>query len=175
METQNTNAEGAKKRTPRARRDWLLPASLIAALLLIAAVIMPVIQSTRLIIDFRNFVGDLAESVAYGGDNGTMVLTVDGKEREMTNIRAEDLLIVLARSGEGVPNRRLPNEEGILLTFGDGSSIRLCPTTIRNSDRPNEQFTHVHYTDQNGKVYAYDTEQILFRTIQRIFGLIKYT
>lgn len=174
METQKTNAGGTKRRAPRARRDWLLPASVVVAVLLAVVMMFPVIRSMHTVTQYRGFVRDLAESVAYGADNGTLTLAVNGAERSVTNIQAEDLLIVLSRTGPGIPRREPPEDEGLLLTFGDGSTLQLCPTTIRESGRPNDVFVHVRYTGQDGKVCAYDTDQILFQTVRRVLGLIRY-
>lgn len=171
MEQLETKTEEQRRRRPKPRRDWLLPASLVAAVLLIAAVIVPVIQSTREITRYRNFIGDLAESIAYGADSGALVLDTGEEERAVTNIQAEDLLIVIARSGQGKPNKTLPKDEGLLLTFGDGSTLRLCPIRQSGTERPEDAPTHVHYTGRDGKVYAYDTDQIVFRTVLRTLGL----
>ena len=175
MEQLEPKTLAPKRKRRLLRRDWVLPASVAVAVLLAAVMMYPVIRSMRTITQYRAFVRDLAESVAYGADNGTLTLLADGAERSVTNIQAEDLLIVLSRTGAGIPRRRPPEDEGVLLTFGDGSTLQLCPTTIRESGRLNDVFVHVRYTGRDGKVCAYDTDQILFQTIQRVLGLIRYT
>lgn len=171
MEQLEQKTAEKKRRRPRARRDWLLPASAVAAIALIVIFIAPVIRSAYGITRYRTFIGDLANSIAYGADGGTLEMTVDGEEQTVANIRAEDLLIVISRAGQGRLNKKLPEDAGVLLTFGDGSTLQLCPTTMSGTGRSNDVFTHVHYTGKNGKVYAYDTEQLLFRTVLRTLGL----
>lgn len=157
-------------KTRRSRRDWLLPA--VIALVVIASVVAltPVVLSMHLTRRYETFSRQLAESIAYGQDSDSMYVIGRGLGRPVNQSQAGMLLIYMMKAGVGHPRREMPDEECVRLTFGDGSELWMCPTELHERNRLSDFGTYFRYVGNDGRVYAYDTDNLWFRTVLFALG-----
>jgi hypothetical protein len=155
-----------KKTIPR---DWLLGAAILLVAVAFAAALTPIVLSVHLNRRYEVFARDLAESVAYGQDNGTTYMQGRGLDRPVTDAQSGMMLFYIMRAGLGRPTPPPPHQEGVLVTFGDGSSLWMCPTAITRHNRLSDVGTYFRYTGSDGRVYAYETDQLWLRTV--LWGL----
>ena len=150
-------------------RDWLLRGAIALVVVAFILALTPIVLSVHLNRRFEVFGRDLAESVAYGQDNGTTYMQGRGLDRPVTDAQSGMMLFYIMRAGLGRPTRHAPDEEGVLVTFGDGSSLWLCPTAITRHHRLSDVGTYFRYTGSDGRVDAYETDQLWLRTV--LWGL----
>lgn len=155
-----------KKTIPR---DWLLGAAILLVAVAFAAALTPIVLSVHLNRRYEVFARDLAESVAYGQDHQSTFALGRGLDRPVTTEQSGVMLFYVLRAGVGQPKRHAPDEEGVLVTFGDGSSLWMCPAEITRSNRLSDVGTYFRYTGADGRVYAYETDQLWLRTV--LWGL----
>ena len=127
-----------------------------------AAALTPIVLSVHLNRRYEVFARDLAESVAYGQDHQSTFALGRGLDRPVTTEQSGVMLFYVLRAGVGQPKRHAPDEEGVLVTFGDGSSLWMCPTAITRHNRLSDVGTYFRYTGSDGRVYAYVEPVLVF-------------
>lgn len=154
----------------RSRRDLLLWALVAGAIVLLAAMVIPLALSGRLMYRYQGFVDDLTTSASYGRRHGSITLEVDGEKREVSSYQAGKLVEVITSFGMGRPSDAEPAGNGIALSFGDGSTLRVWPVEITEKARLRDEGVLVHYTRPDGTVFAYDTDKLSYEEALEIFG-----
>lgn len=159
-----------RRRKKGAKRDWRLWASIGGVVLLALLLALPLWYSMRILYQFHVFAQDLAGSFVYGEERGTLTLCVDGAERAVDREQAGKLYGLIVDTGMGHPRDRIPAEDGIALSFGEGCTLQIWPTEIRERGRQNDTGVLIRYTRADGSVFAYDTDRLQYKSIVQIFG-----
>jgi len=149
-------------RRPRSRRDGMLLVWILIAVFLLIALAAPVAWGAHLQLKYKAFVNDLTGSVLYGKEHGS-VFAVDGDaRRSIAPDRASRLYEIILTIGAGKPQKTAPEAEGLLLEFGDGSSLFFCEAFIPESGAEAGEGVYFRYTGAEGDVYAYDTPRLTY-------------
>lgn len=161
--------------TPKRRRlDGLLAIAVTGAISLLIAVAIPLGCALSLSASHHRFIQDLSDSLLYAREHGTLELVVDGEMRPGQLDQAEWLYKLISDTGMGSPLSEVPDgepDESLTLSFGDGSTLSILPTTVRESDGTQAEGTIVSYVRADGHTFAYDTDQLAYRDIaSRIAG-----
>ncbi len=149
-------------RTPTRRRDGMLLIWILIAVFLLIALAAPVAWGAHLQLKYREFVNDLTESVLYAKGHSCLY-AVSGDERTLVpDSRASRIYDIILTVGAGKPQKELPDGDGVLLDFGNGSSLHFWPTEIKELDPEANEGVFISYTDPAGETYAYDTASLTY-------------
>ena len=155
-----------KSDTPKRHRfDGLLVVAVTGAISLLIAIAVPVGCALSLMGRYHRFVQDLGESLLYAREHGTLEIAIDGETQPGQMEQAERLYRLISDMGMGSPLGETPDEGALALSFGDGSVLRLFPTTINESDGTKVDGTIVSYTRSDGHVFSYDTDLFAYRNV----------
>ncbi|MBR5536709.1 MAG: hypothetical protein IKU58_02270 [Clostridia bacterium] len=148
------------QRTQRKRGNRKLWISLILWGVVAAVLTALIIFGFRYRANFREFLGDLSDSTQYALDNNSLYLTVEGDTFLVIrkNIRKFYNAVAIAGSGRLVsaPDR----QADILLDYGNGCTLELWQTQVKNARNNRGIGMVVRYTDGEGKTYTYDTDRL---------------
>ena len=132
------------------RRDRSLVPYIVGAVALSVVLLVPLINMVRATYRFQQFKQDLAESMTFAEEHGTLTPS-DG----------DRFYKLVVNAGMGKPQNEVPNGGGISYAFGDGSTIELWKVNIDGkSESPG---TLIRFTRADGSVFCYDTDKIEFR------------
>ncbi len=159
---------GYVRRQGRLKRDWALGACIIGAVTLLMILLLPLIGSLKTVHSYHGFIQDLADSSVYGKQHGTITATVDGVERSVPGKRADRLFTTVVDTGMGHPRKTVPETEGILIEYGDESSLRILPVDIRENGRISDTGVLFSYTRRDGNVFSYDTDKLEYEKVTEI-------
>ena len=149
-------------RKPTSRRDGMLLVWICLAVILLIALAAPVAWGVHLQLQYKNFVNDLTDSVLYGKQHGSITVSQSGERSTVTSERASRLYEITLTIGAGKPQKSAPEADGLLLEFGDGSSLFFCPAFIPESGAEDTDGVYFRYTGSNGVEYAYDTPRLSY-------------
>ena len=65
----------------------------------------------------------------------------------------------------------VPDGDECQLVFGDGASLTMWQVDIPEKNAANPTGTFIRYADADGRIYQYDTDQLLFTEIAAILAL----
>jgi hypothetical protein len=131
-------------------RDHSLVPYIVGALALSVVLLVPLINMVRATYRFQQFKQDLAESMTFAEEHGTLTPS-DG----------DRFYKLIVNAGMGKPQHEVPNGGSISYQFGDGSTIELWKVNI--DGKPENPGTLIRFTRADGSVFCYDTDQIEFR------------
>ena len=130
---------------------WTLVAVILAAL---------VIFGFRYRANFREYLGVLSNSTQYALDNNSLYLTVDGDTFLVIRKNIKKFYNTIAIAGSGRPATPLDREADIKLDFGNGTTLELWETQVKNARNNRGIGMVVRFTDAEGKTYCYDTDRL---------------
>lgn len=151
-----------KVRTASRRRDGMLLVWILIAVFLLIALAAPVAWGAHLQLKYREFVNDLTESVLYAKSHSCLYASSGDERALVPDSRASRIYDIILTVGAGKPQKELPNSEGVLLDFGNGSSLRFWPTEIEELDPEANEGVFISYTNPAGEIYAYDTASLSY-------------
>ena len=145
------------------KRDWQAPALAVFGVVLLLAISTLIFMLGRAQYRFNEFSRALARSTEYAAHMNSFVL-YDG-EIVVERGGASQILRVIIDARAGRERRDIPEDrEGLTCVYGDGCVLRMWETEVtdRSSGHGKEMVpgTLVAFTDENGKVYAYETKNI---------------
>ena len=110
--------------------------------------------------NFREFLGNLSDSTQYALDNNSLYLTVEGDTFLVIRKNIRKFYNTVAIAGSGRLVSAPDYHADILLDFGDGSTLELWETQVKNARNNRGIGMVVQYTDVEGKTYTYDTDRL---------------
>lgn len=159
-----------RRKGTRSRRDFLLWGLIVGVALLAGALAVPLTQSGRILHAHHDFVQDLTDSALYGRRHGTTTVEVDGQPRETSYDKVSRLIATISSLGMGRPSDHVPDEPGVRVEFGDGSSLSLWQVQITDPGRTADEGVLIRYVRADGDVFSYDTDRLSYEDVLHILG-----
>ena len=162
---------------PRMRGNGKLILALAACVAILAVVVGMIFYLGRYTFRFRQFLTDLADSAAYTYQHGVVLLETREGTVPVRDTSRFTMAVQRAGMGREVP---VPKEEpDAVITYADGSTLALWeamlegyqPSWTPGKELPEAGQTEtvpgvvLCYTDPQGAVYCYDTNQIFLDTL----------
>ena len=89
----------------------------------------------------------------------------------ITTDQASRLCRRITTAGAGKVQKDVPDGDECQLVFGDGASLTMWQVDIPEKNAANPTGTFIRYADADGRIYQYDTDQLLFTEIAAILAL----
>lgn len=163
-------AQERTARPARSRRDYLFWGLVVGVVALSVALVVPLGWSGHLLYSHHGFVRDLSASAAYGRQHRSTTVEVDGETRDANYDQVSRLVETIVALGMGKPSDAAPDEPGVTVSFGDGSSLSLWRVEITDAGRVSDEGVLVRYVRADGNVYAYDTDLLTYDDVRRILA-----
>lgn len=136
-----------------------LPLIIVAVLFVVA--LYPIVSTVRAEHRYQYYTGSLTESVNYAGENGTMTITRDGVSVRSSDNSLQQLYSLLLFAEKDEERRDVPDGEGIVVSFGDGSTLEIRYTEVQGAIRYTD-CSAIRYTDAAGWQYCYATHLLRY-------------
>lgn len=115
---------------------------------------------------FQRFIGGLSNSTTYAYDSNSLMAQVDGARLCISGENTYHIYSYIISGGMGRVVRTLPEEEGVLLDYGDGTRLRLWDVASEGYGAIRERSLLICYEDAEGSIYAYATDKLTLETVQ---------
>ena len=151
--------EQVKRKGPKAanKKLWFALAVWTVVVILLATL---VIFGFRYRSNFREFLGALSNSTEYALKNKSLYLTVEGDTFLVLRKDVKKFYNAIAIAGSGRPASPLKRDADIKLDYGNGSTLELWQTKVKNARNNRGIGMIVQFTDAEGKTYCYDTDRL---------------
>ena len=129
-----------------ARRQHITPGAAVLAafgFLVAATCIGMLVYAARYQLRYRHFINDFSASLA-ASNKMSLRMTLQ---------------------------KDVPDGDECQLVFGDGASLTMWQVDIPEKSAANPTGTFIRYADADGRIYQYDTDQLLFTEIAAILAL----
>ena len=163
MATDFPSADASKKSWFQTH-DWQLGAIILAVVALFLALLIPLISTLRLMGGYHDFIRDLSASAAYGREHSTTTVTLDGELQKPNFDGIGEAIGCISDAGMGRTSDAEP-EGGVLISFGDGTTLSLSPVAITTDERQNDTGVLVRYTREDGSAFAYDSDRLGYEAL----------
>ncbi len=152
------------------RRDWQAPTLAILGVALFLAISAVIFLIGRSQYRFNQFIGALAHSTEYAVRMHSFTLS-DGDSAAEGGF-ADQILYVVIDAKAGRERKELPEDAaGLTCVYGNGCVLRLWETEVADESmgrgREMAPGTLAAFTDQDGRVYAYETKNIDYPSLRR--------
>ena len=98
-------------------------------------------------------------------------MTWQDEDVPITTDQASRLCRRITTAGAGKVQKDVPDGDECQLVFGDGASLTIWQVDIPEKNAANPTGTFIRYADADGRIYQYDTDQLLFTEIAAILAL----
>ena len=98
-------------------------------------------------------------------------MTWQDEDVPITTDQASRLCRRITTAGAGKVQKDVPDGDECQLVFGDGASLTMWQVDIPEKNAANPTGTFIRYADADGRIYQYDTDQLLFTEIAAILAL----
>lgn len=146
-------------------RDILLIVAATLAVSMIISAAIPIGCAASLMGKYHRFIQDLGTSLMYARENGSLEMTVAGEAQEADLSQAEAIYGLISDTGMGSPLSEAPGGKPLVFSFGDGTSLRLYPTRIVESDQEKVDGLSICYLRKDGSMFAYDTDRLTYQSV----------
>ena len=156
-----------------ARRQRITPGAAVLAafgVLVAAACVGMLVYAARYQLRYRRFINDFSASLA-ASNKMSLRMTWQGEDVPVTTDQASRLCRRITTAGAGKVQKSAPDGDGCQLVFGDGATLTLWQVNIPEETAVNPTGTFIRYVDADGKIYQYDTDQLLFTEVAAILAL----
>ena len=156
-----------------ARRQHLTPGAAILTafgVLVAAACIGMLVYAARYQLRYRRFINDFSASLA-ASNKMSLRMAWQGEDVPITTDQASRLCRRITSAGAGKVQKTAPDGDGCRLAFGDGAALTLWQVDIPEETAVNPTGTFIRYVGADGKIYQYDTDQLLFSEVAEILAL----
>lgn len=144
--------------------DWQLGLIIAATATLFLVLLVPLIGTLSFMNSYHEFIQDVSESARYGREHGTTTITLDGEPQKVSFDGVSEVIGNLTDAGMGRPTKAQA-DGGILIGFGDGTSLSLSRISIDTTSRLSDTGVLVRYTRADGSVYAYDSDRLGYEAL----------
>ncbi len=138
---------------------------IIAGILVLAAVVLIVggwvVGYNR---RFKVFVKNLSNSTTYAYENESLIAEMDGRHYKISADNMYGIYSYITFNKSGKESRSIPEEEPIVLSYGDGSVLKLWDQP--DAQRANGYSLFLQYTDTDGRDYSYINYKMTLETIR---------
>lgn len=138
------------------------PLVIVLAICLVATAVLAgmVWQACRYQVLCRNFVSDLSNSTTYAYEHNSLTITMDGQTYPAARENIHRIYSRIANAGPGRPGKAPTSAPDASLEYGDGSFMDLWTVKMEKSSADREYGLFIHYVDQAGETYAYDSDRL---------------
>ena len=158
------------KRSWFVAHDWQLGVIIAIVVTLFLAFLIPLISTLSFMNNYHDFVRDVSASALYGREHGTTVITLDGQKQKVSFDGVSQVIGNISDAGVGRPSDDKPLG-GVVITFGDGTSLSISPTSIVTESDKTVDGVLVRYKRADGSVYAYDTDRMTYEALCEMMHL----
>lgn len=92
-------------------------------------------------------------------------MTWQDEDVPITTDQASRLCRRITTAGAGKVQKDVPDGDECQLVFGDGASLTMWQVDISEKNAASPTGTFIRYADADGRIYQYDTDQLLFTEI----------
>ncbi len=156
------------KRERRERGGTLRVPLLIALALLIVAA-FPIVSTVRAEHRYQRYMSSLTESDLYARENGSLTTTLGGETAALDSDALSRIYGTIFAAGKGEAVSGTPQEDGLLLSFGDGSTLEVWYRDIQGA-RLYLDGSLLRYTDPQGWSYQYETKLVRYSLLKASAG-----
>ena len=153
----------------RRERGGSLRVPLLIALALLLTASFPLVSTVRAEHLYQRYESALTASDLYARENGTLTASFGGGKHPLDDDALSRIYGVIFNAGKGESVRETPEEEGLLLSFGDGSTLELWYRDVQGA-RLYRDGSLLRYTDAQGWVYQYETKLVRYSHIRQYAG-----
>ena len=150
-----------KARSRIASFDWQMCVIVVGVVALFLALLIPFAKTVTLMLDYNSFLMDVTQSATYARDHDACTITFDGASEDVLYDGISRALDHIADVGMGSPNDTEP-EGGVVIDFGDGSTLSLSEVPIDSATRENDTGVLVRYVRADGSAFAYDSDRLSY-------------
>lgn len=150
-----------RHKSARRARSGSLKLPVLIALVLLAVAAYPIVSTVRAEHRYQYYTGSLTESVLYAGEHASMTTTLDGVSEPADEATVQQLYSLLIAAGKGTERKTVPEGEGLLVTFGDGSTLEAWYTDVRGAVNYSD-CAAFRYTAPSGWQYCYETRFVRY-------------
>ena len=122
---------------------------------------------------FHAFISDLTDSTRDARSTETFRVTVNGSETDVSIDDLSDLLYLIDKAGAGRTAAAPEEMPYAVIDYGDGSTLEIWKVELVNPSNDWTEGPFFRYTDAKGKSYGYDTDQLRWESVVRLFGRVK--
>lgn len=113
---------------------------------------------------------DLTEATRYARRTGEFTVTAAGASAEADANDLSDLLRLITKAGAGRPGSAPDETPYITVDYGSGMVLDIWKVPLENPANSWTEGPFFRFTRPDGKTYGYDTDQIPFTMITRLFS-----
>ena len=136
----------------------------IAGILVVAAVVLTVgVWCVGYNMRFKVFVKNLSNSTTYAYENESLIAEMDGRHYKISADNMYGIYSYITFNKSGRESRKIPEGEPVVLSYGDGSVLKLWDQP--DAQRVNGYSLFLQYTDTGGKDYCYINYKMTLETI----------
>lgn len=154
-----------KKSGIRKKKDIALLVSVVIAVGLIAAVLIPIIYSGILSGKYREYVSRYTASMNISRRADSVSVVEDGEERPLPIDAASLIYTLLLDTGMGKPQTEIPEETAVEIRFADQARISFWETDIPEKSAKNDTGLLIKYQAFDGYEYIYDTDKLTLDSV----------
>lgn len=145
----------------RRERGGTLRAPLLLALALLLVAAFPIVSTVRAEHRYQRYESSLTASDLYARENDSLTAALDGASHALDEDALARIFSVLCAAGKGEEVCRQPESSGLLLSFGDGSTLEAWPCEVQGA-RLYTDCSLLRYTDAQGWSYQYKTKLVRY-------------
>ena len=152
------------------KKEKTLRRPLLIAAAILAAVIALIAWSCRYFFQYRAWVSDLTEATRYARQAGAFTVTVAGTAAEADADDLSELLRLITKAGAGRLGSAPEEMPYITVEYGDGMVLDIWEVPLKNPANSWTEGPFFRVTRPDGQTYGYDTDQIPFTMLTRLFS-----
>ena len=152
------------------KKEKTLRRPLLIAAAILAVVIALIAWSCRYFFQYRAWVSDLTEATRYARRTGEFTVTAAGASAEADANDLSDLLRLITKAGAGRPGSAPDETPYITVDYGSGMVLDIWEVPLENPANSWTEGPFFRFTRPDVKTYGYDTDQIPFTMITRLFS-----
>lgn len=112
---------------------------------------------------FSHFLEKFAECNSYSEKEDSLTVEMDGKIYKVTDDNRQGIFNYIVLNNSGKESKKLPEEEPIILDYGNGAVIKLWK--VPPDKYTNSSGLFLHYEDTDGNSYSYINYKMTLETI----------
>ncbi len=112
---------------------------------------------------FLAFVSDLSNSTTYAYQHESLTAMADGCSYKISGKNMYGIYTYIAMGKSGRESKKTPDGEPVVLSYGDGSTLKLWD--LPDPQEENRHNLFIHYTDKEGNVFSYINYRMTLETM----------
>ena len=149
-----------KKKKPRPHQGLKISVVLVTLVFLFG--VGTVVSLVNYRVQYQQYSVDFAKSISSACEASSMRVFIDGEVRSIAEDNAHKIGSYILFAKSGWPEREKPVEEGVLIEFGNGSTMEMWAVPYKDSRKK----TILWYTYSDGRTYGYSSVRISLGTLR---------